>query len=72
MGTTMTLHLQSDPLTRPCDGVLDTNEECDDSDTDDGDGCSATCTVEPGSKCTGEPSVCITDIPAVSEWGLLA
>jgi cysteine-rich repeat protein len=52
-------------------GAVRLGEECDDGNTDDGDGCSATCTVEPGSKCTGEPSVCITGIPAVSDWGLI-
>ena len=31
---------------------------CDDGGTVDGDGCSSTCTVEPGYLCTGEPSVC--------------
>ena len=28
------------------DGVIDLGEECDDGDTDDGDGCSSSCTVE--------------------------
>jgi cysteine-rich repeat protein len=35
---------------------------CDDGDTDDGDGCSSTCTVETGWTCSGgsstSPSVC--------------
>jgi len=30
------------------DGVVDTDEECDDANTDDGDGCSASCQVETG------------------------
>jgi cysteine-rich repeat protein len=34
-------------------------EECDDMNTSDGDGCSATCSVEPGYECTGEPSRCV-------------
>lgn len=34
------------------------NEECDDGGTDDGDGCSATCQVEPHWACSGDPSVC--------------
>jgi cysteine-rich repeat protein len=29
------------------DGILDSDEECDDGNTTDGDGCSAACTVEP-------------------------
>jgi cysteine-rich repeat protein len=29
------------------DGVLDAGEQCDDSNNDDGDGCSAECTIEP-------------------------
>ncbi|MDD5025812.1 MAG: DUF4215 domain-containing protein [Candidatus Peribacteraceae bacterium] len=39
-------------------GALEGSEECDDGDTDAGDGCSATCTVETGYSCAGEPSVC--------------
>ena len=36
-------------------------EACDDGGTLDGDGCSATCTVEPGASCNiSEPSVCVT------------
>jgi len=36
------------------DGVLDTGEECDDGNNDDGDGCSAECTIEMmgGQGCT--------------------
>jgi len=37
------------------DGELEGDEECDDGNTDDGDGCSATCTVEDGWDCTVEP-----------------
>lgn len=40
------------------DGAIEGNEACDDSDTDSGDGCSATCSIENGFVCTGEPSVC--------------
>ncbi|HAI98546.1 TPA: hypothetical protein DCL30_03330 [Candidatus Peribacteria bacterium] len=40
------------------DGAVEGSEECDDGDTDAGDGCSATCTVESGYACVGEPSVC--------------
>jgi len=34
------------------------DEECDDGNTEDGDGCSATCEVEPRWVCHGAPSVC--------------
>ncbi len=40
------------------DGAVDGAETCDDGNTMDGDGCSATCTEEPGYDCTGAPSVC--------------
>lgn len=40
------------------DGKIDCLEVCDDSGTVAGDGCSATCIVEVGYVCTGEPSVC--------------
>lgn len=36
------------------DGKLTSDEECDDDDLDAGDGCSPTCTIEPGWECTGE------------------
>ncbi len=45
-------------LPRCGDGVIDPSETCDDSNTADGDGCSATCAVEPCWVCTGEPSSC--------------
>ena len=36
----------------PCgDGVVSDEEVCDDGDGDDGDGCSARCTIEPGFLC---------------------
>ncbi|MBO6935652.1 MAG: DUF4215 domain-containing protein [Deltaproteobacteria bacterium] len=41
------------------DGVVSGNEECDDDNTADTDGCSATCTVESGFVCDdSEPSTC--------------
>jgi uncharacterized delta-60 repeat protein len=40
--------------------VTDPGESCDDGNTVDGDGCSATCTTEPGWTCAGQPSVCTT------------
>ena len=54
------------------DGFIVGGEECDDGNTNDGDGCSATCTVENAASCSGEPSVCLTDIPTISQWGLVA
>ncbi len=39
-------------------GIIEGGEECDDGDTVDGDGCSASCTVEPGWSCEGQPSSC--------------
>jgi cysteine-rich repeat protein len=38
--------------------VLEAGEQCDDGNTMSGDGCSATCTVESGWSCSGQPSVC--------------
>ncbi len=41
------------------DGIVVPGEECDDGNTDAGDGCSDSCTVEPYFVCEGsEPSVC--------------
>lgn len=40
------------------DGVVDTGEGCDDGNGNDGDGCTAECTIEPGFQCTGINSVC--------------
>ncbi|MCY1001153.1 DUF4215 domain-containing protein [Myxococcus sp. MISCRS1] len=40
------------------DGVVSPREECDDGDTSSGDGCSATCGIEPGYGCSGQPSSC--------------
>ncbi len=52
-------------------GLLETGQECDDGNTEDGDGCSSNCTIEPGWYCEGEPSICSTqcgdDIAAGSE-----
>ena len=40
------------------DGTIADDEVCDDADTEAGDGCDATCQIEAGFTCTGEPSVC--------------
>jgi len=39
-------------------GLVEQGEGCDDSGTTPGDGCDATCAVEFGFNCVGEPSVC--------------
>jgi len=46
------------------DGVIEGIEACDDANTASGDGCSATCEVEPGFVCSDQPSVCMP-LPAV-------
>jgi cysteine-rich repeat protein len=40
------------------DGLILGAEQCDDDDTDPGDGCSATCMIETGYGCAGMPSLC--------------
>jgi cysteine-rich repeat protein len=45
------------------DGAVEAGEACDDGDTTNGDGCSSTCQIEPGSVCGGMPSVCGTPTP---------
>ncbi len=44
------------------DGILQGVEACDDAGTADGDGCSATCTVEAGYDCTGAGAGSCSDI----------
>ena len=39
-------------------GAVEAPEECDDNNTTAGDGCSASCAVEPGFACHGVPSRC--------------
>ncbi len=43
------------------DGIVTDGEACDDGNGVDGDGCAATCDVELGWACAGQPSVCIQD-----------
>jgi cysteine-rich repeat protein len=40
------------------DGLIVGTERCDDGGTTPGDGCDASCQIEPGWDCVGEPSVC--------------
>ncbi|NVJ05811.1 EGF domain-containing protein [Myxococcus sp. AM001] len=42
-------------------GELNAGEQCDDGNVAPGDGCGASCQVEPGYTCSGVPSVC-TDV----------
>jgi cysteine-rich repeat protein len=46
------------------DGVPELGEGCDDANTNANDGCSPTCTVEPGFICSGTPSICTGAPPA--------
>jgi len=39
-------------------GIVGGSEQCDDGNTTNGDGCSRTCTIEPGYNCSGTPSTC--------------
>ncbi len=39
-------------------GVIESGEECDDGNTTAEDGCSPSCTIEPGWSCAGQPSEC--------------
>ena len=41
-------------------GLASSGETCDDHNTTPGDGCDASCHLEPGFTCTGSPSVCTT------------
>ncbi|MCB9650133.1 MAG: hypothetical protein H6730_26625 [Deltaproteobacteria bacterium] len=50
------------------DGRIEGGEACDDGGTDDGDGCNASCQVESGWSCVGEPSMCTED-PAPAACG---
>jgi len=48
------------------DGIIDSWEVCDDGNSMGGDGCSASCEVERGFACSGEPSVCeIVEAPTI-------
>ena len=47
-------------------GIISGSDVCDDGNTANGDGCSASCQVESGWSCNGQPSVCIADNPTLS------
>lgn len=58
---------------RPCgDGTIGMGEVCDDGNEAGGDGCSATCTVESGYVCAGEPSFCGIPDPEPNDDGAVA
>ena len=58
-GAENTTNCTADCGTSCGDGVANGDEACDDDNTNDSDGCSATCTVENGYTCAGtSPSVC--------------
>jgi len=42
-------------------GFVSAAEECDDGNLTDGDGCDATCHMEPGYRCYDDPSTCVAD-----------
>ncbi|MEM6791551.1 MAG: DUF4215 domain-containing protein [Myxococcota bacterium] len=42
------------------DNLVRGDETCDDGNLDPGDGCDASCQVEPGFECEYEPSLCVT------------
>lgn len=55
------------------DGFVDGPEVCDDANIAPGDGCDASCQVEPGWECTGEPSACnALAVPVLGAWSQLA
>ena len=39
-------------------GVIESGEQCDDNNTNPGDGCNSSCQIEPGFSCNGQPSIC--------------
>ena len=61
--------LESEPAS--CgDGLIEDSEQCDDGGTNPGDGCDASCQVEPGYSCDGEPSVCDREVPSIPPLGI--
>ena len=44
------------------DGIVQSNEQCDDKNSTPGDGCSGTCQTEPNYVCSGSPSSCVSSI----------
>ena len=52
--------------------IWEQGESCDDGGISHGDGCDATCKVEPGWTCEGEPSLCseVAAVPMLSPPGV--
>jgi cysteine-rich repeat protein len=60
----VTLSINSCTTSSVCgNGVISGPEACDDGDIDSGDGCAASCQIESGWICSGQPSVCTPLIP---------
>ncbi len=55
---TVTPFIVDDEANNCGSGTLDLFEQCDDSNTDNADGCDSFCQIETGYTCEGEPSVC--------------
>ena len=55
------------------DGILDTGEECDDGNNNNGDGCSSSCQIEPSSGCNTGFQGDVTFWPGphvINAWGI--
>ncbi len=61
---------QTNPRLDCGNGLLDTQETCDDGNREPGDGCDSDCRIEPGFSCFGEPSLCQTGCGDFSIAGL--
>jgi cysteine-rich repeat protein len=60
----------SDCLSQVCgNGQIENTEQCDDSNTNNGDGCSSSCAIETGYSCSGIPSTCS---PSISKFETLS
>ena len=53
-------------------GIVQGTEQCDDRNTNNGDGCSSICQVEQGYSCTGQPSTCASSPPEVESLDLIS
>lgn len=72
---TGTMTLVESPSQYCADGTIAGTEECDDGNNVPGDGCDASCHIESGWQCVGEPSVCtrrLPPVPGLSSWSQFA
>ena len=69
---TGTMTLVAPPPEYCGDGAITGSEECDDGNNDPADGCDASCQIEPGWSCVGQPSVCSRLVPTLSSGLRLA